>query len=263
MNNETNEKSRVPALNRCLKLIGLISAYDALNVNDLASLSGIPKSSVYVLLSEMERQRLIRQKADGSYQLWVRVIELGQLASAKLDLREIVTDAMRPLLESIDCIALNFGIMDEDEGYYLIKLSNPHCSVSIRSKAGGKLSLVRDGIGKCLLAFQPLHVRMRLIPSLDYTKVTDTSITSAAKLKDELSKIRKQGWSLGNGENEFGGRSVSAPVWGTGSVLAGALSAQGLSTQFTDDRLEEYAERIKKCAKDLSIKLGWREKQPI
>ena len=104
---------------------------------------------------------------------------------------------------------------------------------------------------------------MRLIPSLDYTKVTDTSITSVAKLKDELSKIRKQGWSLGNGENEFGGRSVSAPVWGTGSVLAGALSAQGLSTQFTDDRLEEYAERIKKCAKDLSIKLGWREKQPI
>ena len=75
--------------------MGLISAYDALNVNDLASLSGIPKSSVYVLLSEMERQRLIRQKEDGSYQLWVRVIELGQLASAKLDLREIVTDAMR------------------------------------------------------------------------------------------------------------------------------------------------------------------------
>ena len=251
-----NNKTRVPALNRSLLLIELISRGDGLNVNGLAELSGIPKSSVYVLLDEMEKQRLIRQKKDGTYQLWVRVIELGQLASSKLDLKEIVTDAMRPLMVTIDCIALNFGIMDENEGYYLIKLSNPHCGVSVRSKPGGKLSLVRDGIGKCLLAFQPLHVRMRLIPMQSYFKVTEKSITTPTALKAEISKIRKQGWSLGNEENEFGGRSVSAPVWGAGGLLVGAISAQGLTTQFTDDKLENYSNQIMVCAHDLSVKLG-------
>lgn len=263
MEKVSTEKSRVPALNRCLKLMELISNYDGLNVNELVALSKIPKSSVYVLLDELEKQKIIRQKSDGTYQLWVRVIELGQLASAKLDLREIVTDAMRPLIDLIDCLALNFGIMDQDEGYYLIKMSNPRCSVSIRSKAGGKLSLVRDGLGKCLLAFQPLHIRMRMLPSLDYTKVTDTSITSMQELKLELSKIRKQGWSLGNGENELGGRSVSAPVFGTGGMLVGAVSAQGLITQFTDDKLELYASYVKECAHELSLKLGWKDSRNL
>ena len=250
------EKSRVPALNRCLKLIELISGADNLTVNELSALSNIPKSSVYVLLDEMEKQRLVRHKADGTYQLWVRVIELGQLASAKLDLREIVTEALRPLMDEIDCLALNFGIMDGDEGYYLIKMSNPRCSVSLRSKAGGKLSLVRDGLGKCLLAFQSLHVRMRLLPLLDYVKVTQTSITTPQALKQELSKIRKQGWSLGNCENELGGRSVSAPVFGTGKLLIGAVSVQGLANQITDDVIPKYVETITRCARSLSTKLG-------
>ncbi len=253
------KKSRVPALNRCLELMTLISGDDGLNVNDLSALSGIPKSSVYVLLEEMERQKLIRQKSDGSYQLWIRTIELGELASSKLDLKEIITDAMRPLLDSIDCLALNFGIMDGDEGYYLIKLSNPRCSVKLRSKAGGKLSLVRDGIGKCLLAFQPESRRMRLIPLQDFSKVTDTSITSPEILKKELAHIRDQGWSLGNGENEYGGRSVSAPVWGSGGQLIGALSAQGLVNQFPDDRLPDYSKQIMECANALSAKLGWKK----
>lgn len=251
-----DEKSRVPALNRCLKLIELISGADNLTVNELSALSKIPKSSVYVLLDEMEKQRLVRHKSDGTYQLWVRIIELGQLASAKLDLREIVTEALRPLMDEIDCLALNFGIMDGDEGYYLIKMSNPRCSVSVRSKAGGKLSLVRDGLGKCLLAFQPMHVRMRLLPLLDYVRVTQTSITTPTALRQELSKIRKQGWSLGNGENEFGGRSVSAPVFGTGKILIGAVSVQGLANQLSDEVIPKYVETITRCAHSLSTKLG-------
>lgn len=252
-----DRKSRVPALNRCLELMTLISGDDGLTVNDLASSSGIPKSSVYVLLEEMERQKLIRQKSDGSYQLWIRAIELGELASSKLDLKELITDAMRPLMDSLDCLALNFGIMDDDEGYYLIKLSNPRCSFKLRSKAGGRLSLVRDGIGKCLLAFQPESRRMRLIPMQDFSKVTDTSITSPEILKKELARIREQGWSLGNGENEYGGRSVSAPVWGSGGQLIGALSAQGLVNQFTDERLPDYSRQVMECADALSVKLGW------
>lgn len=123
----------------------------------------------------------------------MKLIELGQAASNNLNIREIVTPHLNNLLESIDCLAVHYGVLEGVKGYYAIKIPSPRASMSIMSREGLEISLVHAGIGKCLLAFQDERKRAQILPLLDFTPITKTSISNKSDFLKELATIRLQG----------------------------------------------------------------------
>jgi IclR family pca regulon transcriptional regulator len=73
------------------------------------------------------------------------------------------------------------------------------------------------------------------LPSL-----TERTVTGPAALRDELDRVRTQGWALEDGELEPGLRSVAVPLHDRrGDVVA----AVNVSTSATRDSVERVVER--------------------
>lgn len=255
MTDKANDKTRVPALVRAMTILEIIERKHCCSISEILKESGFPRSSVYVLMDEMTRLGLVHQNSDGNYQLWMRVIQLGRSASDGLDLRDIVEKHLSALLESIECIAVHYGIMDGDHAFYALKKESPRAGFHILSREGMEISLVHAGLGKCLLAFQDSNRQDQIINTLDYTPKTPTSIPSPALLKIELAKIRVQGWAFDDSEGESEIRCVACPVFDQAGILRGAISIVGARSKFTDEFIKRVVQCAKDCAKDIGNEL--------
>lgn len=244
----------VPALDKAMAILGALETRGPMAAGELIGALGLPKSSTYVLLDAMKRHKLITQDSQGRYRLWLRLMALGQAASASLDRRDIARRHLLHLMETTGLLC-HFGIMDGPVAYYILKVES-RSSISVRSYEGKTLSLTRSGVGKCLLAWRPEEERERLLRELDYTAVTPASITDPAALRVELERIRRCGWALDNGEDVPSVRCVAAPVFGLDGEVVGAISVVGARMQMEDERLEGLARQVMDCAADISREFG-------
>jgi len=102
------------------------------------------------------------------------------------------------------------------------------------------------------------RVQETIIASLDWERVTPTTITSAGQMRDELARIRARGWSFDNGEDYPDVRCVAAPVFNASNDLTAAISVVGTRLQINEDNRDYLAGKAIACAKDISRLLGWK-----
>ena len=247
--------SKVPALIRSLRILEFIQQRRHCTIADLISGLGLPRSSIYVLVDELNRQGLIRQNKDGTLQLWMKLISLGKSAAENLNLRDLITPQLEALMESVDCLAVHYGIMDGEKAYYALKLVSPRASMRIMSREGMEISLLHAGLGKCLLAFQSQALKERVISRLDYTKVTPTSIDNPDRLRSELAKICLDRWAFDNSEGEADIRCVAVPVFDHEQHLLGAISIVGTVSRFNDGELPQIVKLTQQCALNIEQSL--------
>ena len=86
-----SSKIRVPALERSLRILEVLQKNHRCTISEIISLTGLPRSSVYVLVDDMVKLRLLRQNSDKTVQLWMKLVALGNSASDSLDLKEIIS----------------------------------------------------------------------------------------------------------------------------------------------------------------------------
>ena len=226
-----SSKIRVPALERALRILEVLQKNHRCTISEIISLTGLPRSSVYVLVDDMVKLRLLRQNSDKTVQLWM-----------------IISPYLDRLITSIDCLAVHFGIMDDDKAFYVLKKTSPKTGMRIMSREGAEISLVHTALGKCLLAYQEATQRENIIRTLDYTPATANSITTPEALRKELASIHLRGFSYDNGEGGLEIRCVAVPVFDQDSHLIGAISIVGTINKFTTDKLSAIIEKAKKTA---------------
>lgn len=158
------ESTKVPALTRAIEILNLISRIGPCSAATIIAELGIPKSTVYLLLGELKKQRFISMDNQDNYCLWTKLVELAGQALSKMDLRELARPRLTRLMDECGLLC-HLGIIDQGNAYYILKIESP-ATISVRSHEGKSLSLYRSGIGKCLLAWQPASVQASIIDDL-------------------------------------------------------------------------------------------------
>ncbi|ACQ92795.1 transcriptional regulator, IclR family [Tolumonas auensis DSM 9187] len=250
------ESSKVPALTRAIEILNLIARIGPCSAATIIAELGIPKSTAYLLLSELKMHRFLRLDSNDNYCLWTKLVELAGHALSKIDLREIARKPLTDLMEDTGLLC-HLGIIDKDNAYYILKIESAS-TISVRSHEGKSLSLYRSGIGKCLLAWQPETLRNNIISHLTFELATPTTISTPEAFNEELKLIRTRGWSYDNGEDYADVRCVAAPIFNTDNELIAAISVVGTSLQINEINREQLAEKAIVCAKDISRLLGWK-----
>ncbi|NIY46494.1 IclR family transcriptional regulator [Cedecea colo] len=250
------ESTKVPALTRAIEIMNFIALRGPTSAATLITELGIPKSTLYLLLAELKKHRFVTVDAQDNYCLWTKLVELAGHALSKIDLRDIARNRLTQLMEQTGLLC-HLGIIDNANAYYILKIESS-ATISVRSHEGKSLSLSRSGIGKCLLAWQPSPLRETIIAGLDYSPRTPTSITTPERMVEEISKIRRQGWSYDRGEDYADVRCVAAPIFNGRNDLSAAISVVGTRLQINDDNRDLIASQTLACAKDISRLLGWR-----
>jgi DNA-binding IclR family transcriptional regulator len=202
------------------RALAVLAAFDAdhmrLSLSDLARRSGLPLSTTFRLVAELEQWRALDRGPDGRYTVGFRVWELGRLAPVNGGIREAAMPFMQDLYE-LTRENVHLAVRDGDEAVYVEKLTG-HRAVPILSRVGGRLPLHATGVGKALLAsaspaFRTAYLRRPLL------RVTPYTLVEPARLARELDVVRRRGWARTSEEMSLGSCSVAVTVPGTGAAL--------------------------------------------
>jgi DNA-binding IclR family transcriptional regulator len=103
---------------------------------------------------------------------------------------------------------------------YLDRLSG-HASVPVVSTIGSRLPLHATGVGKVLLAYAPEDIQHEVLSHL--TRVTPYTITQPGRLRQELARVRQEGFAQTSEEMSLGACSVAVPVRAKDEQVVAAL----------------------------------------
>lgn len=189
------------------------------------------------------------------YRIGLRVWELGQSVHEPLRIREFALPEMRELRDRFN-ETVNLGVLDGREVVYL-EIIESRRSLRMHAQLGGRDPIYSTALGKAVLAFLPEDQWPARLPQSLVAR-TDQTITSLAKLRNNLAASHEQGYALDDEENEDGARCIAAPIFNHQAQAMAAVSLAAPASRMTDRLLPKAAAAVIQTAQSISQRLGFR-----
>ena len=172
-------------------------------VEGLSEAIGVPRSTVYRLVSLLKAYELLEQAGESKYQLGPKAIMMGYVARSTVDL----ADVWRPGLEQLAGASGETALVLRRIGDAAVCIDRVECDHPVRlSFDVGKAMPLHTGAGaKVLLAGSPAELRDRYIEAAVLPE-------HRARLRAELESIVVRGWGESHAEVDPGIWAVAAPI---------------------------------------------------
>jgi DNA-binding IclR family transcriptional regulator len=243
------------------RIVAILACFEdgeiELRLTDLVRKTKLHKSTLYRLLEAMRSHRLLGlEEASGRYHLGLRLFELGTIAMRRLDLDRLGQPVLQKLADETK-ESTHLCILDGSDIVAIAKVES-RSALHIRSATGYRTPAYSTAVGKALLAgltCEELRVYLAKTPLVAFTQST---ITSAMRLRTELRAITDQGYSVDHEEREEGVRCVAAPVRDHSGRTIAAISILAPSIRLTSSkRAAEVIRMTIEAAAALSSRLGY------
>jgi DNA-binding IclR family transcriptional regulator len=206
------------ALQRAVELLGRIGeGSDELTVAALASDAGMPTSTAYRLLAELEQHGLVQRGLGRTVALGTRLVALGRTAEEAL--RERLVEPARGVTEQLSAQVGETAILTAPcglEGIVLHVVEADQHSVRLSYAVYRRAPMHRGASGKILAAYLDPGERGRLLEAV-----------GSARLERELDRIRRAGFVYTVGELDAGAAALAAPILDRRGRIAAGLSVAG------------------------------------
>jgi IclR family KDG regulon transcriptional repressor len=214
------ERGLMPAgaLQRAVALLNVLGDQSReLTVAQLASDAGMPTSTAYRLLAELEQHGLIARGADRTVALGTRLVALGR--TAENGLRERLVAPAAPVMERLSEELGETAILTAPCGLEAIVLHVVEAelhSVRLTYTLFRRAPIHRGASGKILAAFLEAPERERLLLA-----------AGQAELAAALEQIRADRLARTDGELDRGAAAVAAPIFDRRGRIAAGISVAG------------------------------------
>ena len=246
----------VPAIHRTLDIIETLIEQRALTVSDISRQFKIPKSSTYAILQTLKSRGYVEKDAEDRYFLSFRLFSLGATLVDNLDVRTEI----HPLLEELTKkagITAHVAILDAGYAVYIDKVEVMD-ALRLTTWVGMRMPLHSTAMGKALLAFLPEKEIDRILAEHPLKRFTPRTITDPALLKEQLAKVRSQGFASANEENELDVRSVAAPIFNGAQEVVAAVNLGASTLQIHGKDIPMLSAMVSAYAMKMSARLGYR-----
>lgn len=251
----SNGAYSVPAIHRTLDIVETLVERRALTVSDISRQFNIPKSSAYAILQTLKSRGYVEKDAEDRYSLSFRLFSLGATLVDNLDVRTEVHSLLEELTRKAG-ITGHIAIRDGGHAVYIDKVEVMD-AVRVTTWVGKRMPLHSTSIGKAILAFLSEKDIDRIIAEHPLKRFTPKTVVNPAALKEQLAKIRAQGFASCNEENEIDVRSVAAPIFnGTQRVVA-AVNLGASTLQMRTKDVPRLGALVSSYALRMSAQLGY------
>jgi DNA-binding IclR family transcriptional regulator len=244
----------IQVLERAFALLDTLAAQpEPVSLKEISERTGLHPSTAHRILNDLTIGRFVDRPQAGSYRLGMRLLELGNLVKARLDVRDAALGPMREL-HKLTHQPVNLSVRQGDEIVYIERTYSERSGMQVVRAVGGRAPLHLTSVGKLFLAHDdPARVRA-YASRTGLTGHTRNSITDLTRLERELAGVRATGVARDDEELELGVRCMASGIFDDqGKLLA------GLSVSAPADRLEEsWLDRVKATAAQISSALGYR-----
>lgn len=248
------KKSR--AATRTIDILELISSESkGLSLSEISVALDIPVTSVSDIVKALLDKEMLDVIDERSklYGIGVKAYYIGNAYLNNTSLIDKSKDIIEALGKKMNKTVF-LGKEVNKKITYIYKYE-PKDSLIATCAIGSRTNLHNTSLGKCILAndaelLESLH-------DMNFIKKTPFSITNFELLKEEIEKVKKQGYALDNREQNDHLLCIGAPVYDHNNQVVAAVSISGLYKEETD--IEAEAEIVKQSALTISRKLGYKE----
>ncbi len=194
------------------RLLSVLEAFEASNrplaISEIADKTGLPVSTTYRMVSDLQSWGALAKNADGTFQVGLRIWELGQHAG--LSQREHV---VRPYLQDLFDLAhenVHMAVRQGATALYVDKIYGSK-KIPMLSRIGSKLPLHSTAVGRVLLAAEPAWFVKTYLEKKLVAPTTKTTLDRES-LEIELRQVQRQGFAMTVEQMRLGASSIAVPI---------------------------------------------------
>ncbi|MEG1523545.1 MAG: IclR family transcriptional regulator [Clostridia bacterium] len=249
---------QVQSLKRAFELLTLLeTAGRPLSLQELSAQSGLPKSTVYRLLSTLASEDVVEQSnLDGHYRLGLRLLELGSSAGSARSVINIAKPYMQQIAFEINesvCLA----VLNRGEAL-ILEFNESSSAFHVVSRVGARLPAHCTVQGKIMLAHLAASEVKRILREHGMQVYTPNTIRTYEQLALELEEIRKQGYAVDNSEFHIGLCSIAAPIYDAAGNVGYSFAIVSMFHKIVSPEFNHAKDLVLGVAADISKALGYR-----
>lgn len=231
-----------------LKILSLFHLHGSpLHIDLILEETNIPRSSLYRQIKGLINAGLIEAVGKGIYAPgWLA----DEISRVKEDSVNKLIETALPLMQEINediGESVNLTAVKGSKVRVLTHLESKH-NLKYSYEEGQILDIFKGASSKILLAYLSENHRQFLIDS-------NFAPECGVKLNQELEKIRNDEFAVTNSEVDENAIGLSVPILRRGKYILGGLSIAGPAFRIKGDKINNYIERLKEAAYDISLLL--------
>jgi IclR family acetate operon transcriptional repressor len=257
--------SRLPRINnlpqtveRALDILeAFVDSNEALGITELSRRVKLNKSTTYRIVQALRTRNYINQNHQtNKYCLGYKTLRLASSFLSQNKLREIARTYLEELSgKTLQTVQL--AILERDKVVYIDQVEGTDI-FQVRLRIGDRGPLHCTAAGKSILAFLGEGEMEKIVDKSKLVPFTNKTITSMNRLKEELRRIRRMGFSFSDQEYDKHLRAVGAPIIGIGSKVIGALALVAPYDRIKVKEVSYYGAMVKETGLKISLEMGGR-----
>ena len=243
----------IQVIERMMTLLdALAKKSEPVSLKELSHTSGLHPSTAHRILNDLVLARVVDRTEPGSYQLGMRLLELGNLVKARLNVRDAAAGPMRDL-HRLTGETINLSVRQGDEIVYVERTVSERSGMQVVRAIGGRAPLHLTSTGKLFLAHDDIRAVRSYSMRTGLAGHTANSITDLPALERELDDVRKRGFARDNEELELGVRCIAAGIFDDSGDLVAGLSISAPADRANDG----WIQALNETARAISSALGY------
>lgn len=231
----------------------VIKAFDAehsqLRLSQVAERTGMSRAGARRYLLTLVHLGYVRQH-ERLFRLSPKVLELGYAYLSSVQLSTIA----QPYIESLrDQTDETMALAVLDDGFIVhIARANSSKLIAPMLTIGRRFPAVYTSTGRVLIAMKSDEEIDEIIRKSDLTPPTPLSLSSESEIRAALRKVKRNGYAIGNQENEIGIRTLAVPVSNrSGEVVAAIDVLTNIATVTNQQLIRNFLPLLKAAAADM------------
>jgi len=226
-----------------------------LGLKAICDVTGIHKSTAHRFLKHLERERYLLRTESGAYLIGPRLSQMSARGNQGATLQAVARPVLWELWKSTQ-ETVNLAVLDQGTVLYVDVIESPH-EFRLSSRVGTRRSPHVTALGKALAAFLPAGARDNILSTITFQPATSKTIMNLLQFRQELEKVRRQGFAVDDEEAVQGARCVSAPILNSDREPIAAVSISGPVTRVSPNQVGALAEAVCDAARAISVAMGF------
>jgi DNA-binding IclR family transcriptional regulator len=227
---EANSKYSVPVVRSTFRILEELSRSELLGLREVTQNTGIPKSTVFRVLSTLVDLGYVTRDLQRNYRISPSLSNLVSDEATTEELRRLALPLMLDLRNKYG-ETVNLGVQQADKITYL-EVVPSEFALRLQESRGASVPAHASALGKAILAFSPPDSVSNLVRSYKLESVTDHTISDPEEFLLELKRVRNAGFAFDRGEGSMLAVCIGAPILDAAGNAIAAMSISGPASRF-------------------------------
>ncbi len=239
----------IKSAKKIFHILEVLTNNTSASVSELSKISGYTMSTIQRIVNTLVDLKYVKQDPETlKYSVSYKLYALGQRLEYKDKLIETARPYLKVLAQDLK-ETVNIGVIEDQELIYIDKLVSKE-PLRIELSIGTGAPFYCTGLGKTIAAFSSMNLE-----NIKFKKYTVNTISSPAKLREELGKIRERGYGVDDEEYKEGLYCIAVPILSSEGKAIAAISISFPKFRMTEQKNHLIVARLKAAAAEISARL--------